>query len=247
MTRKRWIGLAALVAVVAVAAGGWYFFIRDDAPPPVSLEGALEQASSTTVGPVEGGTLPLAGTTAPPGPAESLDGSWGVDPAAESFVGYRVQEELSNIGGATAVGRTSGVEAALELAGTSVTRIDVEADLTTLESDSSQRDGQLASRGLETNSFPTASFRLTAPIELGAIPAIGEEISAIADGELTLHGVTRAVQVPVEAQLTDTQILVIGSLPIFLPDYGIVAPTGFRVLSIDDNAEMEFQIFFVQS
>lgn len=256
MTGRRWIGLGLVLVLVVGAGGLWYAFFRDDAPERVSLQGALGGGSTTTATslPDGGTTAPAPDTTVAPTtvapttvPVVDVDGVWGIDPGAGSFVGYRVREELSGIGAATAVGRTSEVEAVLEVSGTLVSRLDVTADLTALESDSGQRDGQLRSRGLETNDFPTATFVLTEPIELGSVPPVGEPIAASAFGELTLHGVTRPVEVPVEAQRTETQIVVVGSLPIFLPDYDIEAPTGFRVLSIDDNAEMEFQLLFGRS
>lgn len=258
MTRNRWIALGVIAAVAVAAAGVWFVFLRSDAPERVSLEGALSAATSTTEAEPSGPdsstssapptteTVASAPATTAPA-AEDVDGTWQIELTSDSFVGYRVREELSGIGAATAVGRTPDVQATLELAGTSVLALDVAADLTTLRSDSSQRDGQLRSRGLETNDFPMASFRLTEPIELGAIPTVGAPLSVTARGELTLHGVTRAVAVPVQAQRTDTQIVVVGSLPVFLPDYDIEAPTGLRVLSIDDNAEMEFQLFFARS
>ena len=36
----------------------------------------------------------------------------------------------------------------------------------------------------------------------------------------------------------------VGTLPIVFGDYGIAAPTVGPVASIDDHAEMEFQLFF---
>ncbi|CAN5653296.1 hypothetical protein BH20CHL7_BH20CHL7_04090 [soil metagenome] len=44
-------------------------------------------------------------------------------------------------------------------------------------------------------------------------------------GDLTLHGVTRSVQIPVRAQLADGRIQVAGSLTFPLADFEIVAPT----------------------
>ena len=46
-------------------------------------------------------------------------------------------------------------------------------------------------------------FALTQPIELGRVPAEGETIAAMAMGDLTLHGVTRGVSIPLEGQLSN--------------------------------------------
>jgi polyisoprenoid-binding protein YceI len=223
---KRLIAVVAGVLVLA-GAGVWFFFLRSDAPPPVSLEGAV-------------------GTTVPGAPAVSgtVDGTWAIDPGSDSFVGYRIGERLASIGVQDAVGRTSRVTGTLQIDGTSVTAVSMEADLASLESDRRQRDGRLRSAGLETDSFPTAGFVLTAPIALGEIPQEGVPLTVTATGDFTLHGVTRSVEIPVEAQLSSGAIVVVGSLPVTLTDYGIVAPTGFSVLSIDESGTMEFQLFF---
>ena len=223
---KRLIAIVAGVLVLA-GAGVWFFFLRSDAPPPVSLEGAV------------GTTVP--GATAAGG---TVEGTWSIDPGSDSFVGYRIGERLASIGVQDAVGRTSQVTGTLEIDGTSVTAVSMEADLASLESDSRQRDGRLRSAGLETDTFPTAAFVLTAPIALGEVPQEGVPITATATGDFTLHGVTRPVEIPVEAQLGGGTIVVVGSLPVTLTDYGIVAPTGFSVLSIDESGTMEFQLFF---
>ena len=54
--------------------------------------------------------------------------------------------------------------------------------------------------------FPTATFVLTEPIELGAVPADGEEVTATATGDLTLHGVTREVTIDLVARLDGSHL-----------------------------------------
>ena len=58
------------------------------------------------------------------------------------------------------------------------------------------RDGQLGRQGVQTDQFPTATFVLTAPIDLGTIPAEGTPVDVTAVGDLTLHGVTKSVSDP---------------------------------------------------
>ena len=72
----------------------------------------------------------------------------------------------------------------------------VTANLAALESDDDRRDGQLRRQALETDAFPQAAFRLTSPIELDTEPEDGASVSATATGELTLHGVTKTVEIP---------------------------------------------------
>jgi polyisoprenoid-binding protein YceI len=246
--RGIWIALG-VVGIVVLAGAGWYLFVRDDAPPPVSLDAAVAQATSTTTTttvPVDDPAATTTTTSTPAAPTSSAgaDGIWAVVPA-DSFVGYRVREELSGIGATEAVGRTSDVAGAMTIEGAIVTAVALEVDMTTLESDSGRRDGALADRGLETNTFPTATFVLTEPMDLGGEPQVGASVAAVAVGDLTLHGVTRRVEIPMEAELVSAETIVaVGSLEIVITDYEIEAPVGFRVLSIDETGTIEMQLVF---
>jgi polyisoprenoid-binding protein YceI len=250
-------GLAAiLIALLAGGAMGFsYLFLREPAPAAVGLSTASPTPSAATAT-----TDPSADTGASATPAGGssttggLDGTWNVDASigsfsdfSGSFVGYRVEEELANVGAATAVGRTPDVTGSLTLAGTQITAVEMSADLSTVQSDKSQRDGQLRRQALETDQFPTATFSLTQPIDLGSVPADGQEIQATATGDLTIHGVTKSVQIPVEARVTGDVVTVTGSIDILFADYGMNRPTSFLVLSIADHGTMEFQLQFTRS
>ena len=190
-----------------------------------------------------------------PAASSDLSGTWTVDPsigsfdyAAEDFsgswVGYRVQEELVGVGGAVAVGRTPDVSGSLTVDGTAITSTEMSADLVTLQSDQSMRDGQLGQQGIQTDQFPTATFVLTEPIELGTLPAEGEEVTATAVGDLTLHGVTQSVSIPLGAVWSDDVIGVAGSLTFRWEDFGMERPQSMKVVSLADDVTMEFQVFF---
>jgi polyisoprenoid-binding protein YceI len=241
--RRRNVLIMAFLALLAVAiAGGgyglWYLFLRPSAPA------SLAEASLAPIPSSAAASQALSG---------GVDGTWKVDTSigsfsdfSGSFVGYRVQEQLATIGGNTAVGRTPDVSGTLTISGTKVTSATITADLTTLQSDDSRRDGQLRRQGIETGTFPTATFTLTSPIEVGSVPADGQEVAVTASGKLTLHGVTKDVQIPLKARLTGSVIQVSGSLPIVFADYGIEKPNSFIVLSIADQGTMELQLFFTK-
>jgi polyisoprenoid-binding protein YceI len=235
---RRWLIIAvAAVAVAAVAAGAYgfsYLFLRGPAPAavglastsPSAIAGASGDASASPDASVAAGSSATTGG--------SLDGIWNVDASigsfsdfSGSFVGYRVEEELANVGAATAVGRTPDVTGSLTLSGTTITAADLTADLSTLQSDDDRRDGQLRRQALETGTFPTSTFMLTEPIDLGSVPAEGEVTSVTATGDLTLHGQTKSVQIPLEARLSGNVVTVTGSLEIVFADYGMEKPTSF--------------------
>lgn len=98
-----------------------------------------------------------------------------------------VDEELANIGAATAVGRTPAVTGSIELSGTTLSAAAFEADLTQLASDESRRDRAIQ-RALETGTYPNATFTLAEPVDLGTLPAEGETVEVSAVGDLTVHG-----------------------------------------------------------
>ncbi len=240
--RLKWILGGGGVAAIAVAALV-YFVVLGDADDPVSLESAVEAVTGDPT-PLESQPANTAADTAPAAVAAGLDGSWTLADGLDSFVGYRVQEELSPIGASTATGRTRAVAATLEIEGSKITDVFVDADVSQLQSDQSNRDRALRSRGLESSSFPQATFQLTQPIEIGSVSADGESISVSAIGDLTAHGVTRSVTAAIEAQLTDGAIAVVGTIDINLSDFDITGLTGFAVLSVQDAGQLEFQLLF---
>ena len=251
----RLVAVIAIVAVVGAAAAGlWYLFLRPSGPAPVAQPSAVASEPGTSPDASPSGGVSTAPSTDPgtsANPAGGLDGTWTVDQSigsfadfSNSFVGYRVQEELAGIGGQDAVGRTPDVTGTLTLAGSQVTAVDITADLTTLQSDDSRRDNQLQRQALETGQFPEATFSLTSPIELGSVPADGQTITVDATGDLTLHGQTKSVTIPLKATLNGETVTVTGSIDVVFADYGMEKPQSFIVLSVDDHGTMEFQLHF---
>ncbi len=236
--RKWWIlgGAAALLVVAGVAV--WYLVFRDTAPPAVNIEKASESVDNNKTG-------------SKSGIGSSLDGTWKVDTSVGSFddfssafVGYRVNEELVGVGAQTAFGRTPDVSGTLVVKDNKATTVDIKANLSTLQSDESFRDGAIRDQALQTNQFPEATFTLTKPIDFRTVPAEGKTVKVDGTGKLTLHGVTKNVTVPLEAKLANGVIVVIGQIDILFADFDILKPVALRVLSIEDRGVMEFQLFF---
>ena len=228
----------AVVVLLAIGVGGWYFFLRDDSPAEFDIDTAAGGAGEVQDDDGEG----FDG---------AVEGTWIVDPdagadAGGTSAGFRVDEELASIGATTAVGRTTGVDGTLSIDGTSVTAVDITVDMTSLETDDSRRDGRMRS-ALATDEFPTATFSLTEPIDLGALPEDGETISVTATGDMTIKGVTNDVDVSLDARLVDGTLVVVGSSPVVFADYGVETPTAAIVVSLEDEGTIEFQLFFQKS
>ena len=217
---------------------------EEDAPPADAEETADADSS-------EGADEAEAEDQAVEEPAEALTladlaGAWTLAEDGESFVGYRIGETFADIGTATAVGRTSDLNAELDFDGARITRVVITADLRTLRSDQSRRDQALRSRGLETDRFPTATFTLSEPIAIGEAALSGGLIEQSVRGTLELHGVANEVEIALTGQLVDGLAVIVGSSEIALADYEIVPPTNFRVISIEDSGTMEFQIILAR-
>lgn len=256
----RGVGLLAGSAAAAIAAaGGWYTLFGGAEPPPVSLDQAVQQVQVTpsptpagsaaprATASVVAATLPTS-TAAPPATAAPRsdgrpEGKWSIDGGA-SFVGYRVVEELARIGANTAVGRTSAVTGELTFDGRTVSGLRVTADVRQLKSDDSRRDMFLRRQSLEADRYPEAVFILAEPLPVSATPVEGASLSAVAKGDLTLHGVTKRVEWPVEGRLVGGRLVVVGSLKVPFSDFSIAAPRAPLVLSVEDVAVMELSLVF---
>ncbi len=239
-------GLIGLVVVVVVGVGA-FLLLRPDSPDEVSLEDAKESVRSTTT---QAGGGESTGTT-----ADGVEGTWTVDTetgdfdfesASGSFAGFRITEELASIGATEAVGRTGDVSGTMTIDGTTVTEASFEIDMTTITTNESRRDDKVQS-ALETRQFPTATFELTEPIELGESAAEGQAVTLDAVGDLTIHGVTKQVTFPLEAQLVDGTVVVVGSLDVTFADYGVQVPTAPVVLSVEDHGPIELQLLLTRT
>jgi polyisoprenoid-binding protein YceI len=174
---------------------------------------------------------------------DSSVGEFSYEDSTGTFVGFRVDEELSGIGSTTAVGRTPEITGTLVVEGTTVAAVTIEADMTAITTNESRRDDKVQD-ALDTGQFPTATFELTQPIELGDAAASGAPVSVEASGELTIHGVTTRVTIPLEAQLVGDHVVVVGSLDIEFADFGVSVPSAPVVLSAGDEGVVELQLFF---
>jgi polyisoprenoid-binding protein YceI len=258
MTRNR-LSAFALVAVVAVGAGIYLVYdnvLRGDDVAPLALPSSSPAAGASPTPATSGDPIATAsaatGTPADPGTGSDDDvaGTWIV--ATGSEAGYRVREQLASLPAESdAVGRTSDVTGSITLVaagdGAQLTEGSIQIDTTTIASDEDRRDNRMRSEGLQTDQFPTATFAITAPVDLPSAALAGTATDVTLVGDLTLHGVTKSVEIPAQAQLVDGQIQVAGSLTFPLADFDIVAPNvGGFIVSIDDEGALEFLVVFAK-
>lgn len=232
--------LIAGVVVVVVAAGGLWWFLSGSSPEEVNVATAAETLSDDPPEGIQPTSIEGLWTV------DTSIGSFSFDDATSSFVGFRIEEQLAGIGAATAVGRTPVVSGEIRIEGTTLTSARVEADFTAIVSNDSRRDRRIQS-AVETDQFPTATFELSDPVQLGAVPAAGDTLSVTATGELTVHGVTNTIEIPLQAQLVNDVIVVVGSTDMVFIDYGVEVPSAPIVLSVEDHGIVELQLFLTRA
>ncbi len=251
--------LLGVVAVLLLVIGGgaiaWVTFLKGDDVAPLSLPSTAPGGSTPTTGDASPGTgstdaTSSAGATLAPSSAKPIDaaavpGTWTI--TTDSIVGYRVRERLASLSAdSDAVGRTNGITGSATIAASggalSVTDASFSVDMTSLASDKRMRDNRLRNDGIQTDSFPTSTFKLTQPVALPAEATTGAIVNVTLHGDLTLHGVTKTVDIPAQARISGNEIQVAGSLTFPFSDYQINAPNIGGFVSVGDSGTLEFQV-----
>ncbi len=253
----RWVMyvVLGLIVLVVLFFGAIFLYAKviNDSPAEFTA-GDLDAALSSDAGGLTTGSQDTVATGQPPvatvapgtAPASTVVAAGGATSqwvaTDSSQVGYRVQEVLFGVD-TTAVGRTNQVDGSLTIDGTQVTGVDFTVDVASIKSDESRRDSQFRGRVMSADQFPTATFTLTQPIELGVAPTDGAEVTAQATGDLTLRGVTNSVTFDVTAKQDNGLIGVQGSIPVVFNDYGIANPSNGGVTT-EDHGLVEFILVF---
>jgi polyisoprenoid-binding protein YceI len=250
-SRLQLAGAAALLVAVVGAYVAYDQVLSGDSVAPLALPSSSAAAAAEPSASAESSADPSG---APAAPAASSDGdvagTWTV--VANSLAGYRVRERLASLSAESdAVGRTSDVTGSITVENdgttTTLTGGTLTVDTTTITSDEHRRDNRLRSEGLQTDSYPTAQFTITQPVDIPAAAVSGTATDLTLVGDLTLHGVTRSVSIPAQARLVDGTIQVAGSISFPLSDFEIVAPNiGGLIISIADAGALEFAVNFTK-
>jgi polyisoprenoid-binding protein YceI len=184
--------------------------------------------------------------------ADGIDGTWAIDTSIGSleegtstYVGFRVAEVLDPGGEKVAVGRTPDINGQLDVEGSVIENFHIVADLTTLTTDKDFRNRAIQ-RTLGTGQFPTAEFVSTEPVDLGTVPVDGEPFSISVPGTLTIKGASQDITVDLEGGRGGDSVVVVGSWPIDFGEFGISMPSAPIVVSVEDNGDLEWQLFFTR-
>ena len=235
--RSRRRTVIAVAAVAAVLVGGflaaYLLFFSDDSPDRLALS---EGSGAPT-------SAPASGSAAPTGRWTVVEGSQ---------AGYRVREKLASLPAQSdAVGRTTAVSGGMTVAAAGdrfVARdLRIEADLTQLRSDEARRDNRIRTQGLESSRFPTATFVSSGDVSVPASATNGQPFDVDVPGDLTLHGVTTRVVIPVKGQLLPTGLEVVGSLRFPMSLFDIDPPSIGGFVTVEPEATLEFKLVLRQA
>lgn len=232
---RRRLGVVAgvvILLVVGALVAGYLVFFTPDSPDRLTLTPSSGVPTS-------------AATDEVPTDTSDLAGRWTTVEGSEA--GYRVREKLANLPAASdAVGRTNKVTGAMTVSGDDdrfVARdLRIEVDLTSLQSDESRRDNRIRTSGLESARFPTATFVAAEDIVAPADAPSGKAFTTDVTGDLTLHGVTKRVTIPVQARLDGRGLEVVGSLKFPMSTFDITPPNVGGFVTVESDATLEFKI-----
>jgi polyisoprenoid-binding protein YceI len=185
------------------------------------------------------------GVASPVTAGTSLTGSWKI--ATGSQAGYRVREKLGFLPAKNdAIGRTSAITGAAGLTQSgrrvTVTAASFTVDVRDLASDETMRDQHIRTLGLQSATYPTATFKLSKPIVLPATALSGKAVSVSATGVFDIHGTSRTETVPLEMRLSDASVEAVGSLTFPWSEFRMTAPSVAGFVSVTGTATMEFDL-----
>jgi polyisoprenoid-binding protein YceI len=215
------IGVVVLVAVFAVA---YFALFNTSSPSKLSLQ----TKGSTAVS-----------------PSGDLAGTWTVTNG--SVAGYRVREKLAQLPAPSdAVGRTGAITGQVTIAeaGGAYRASDASftVDVSQLRSDQAKRDNKIRTIGLETDRYPQATFVAAGPVPIPGDAEKGKATTVAVQGDLTLHGVTTTVSMPLQVQRDGAQIRIVGTYQFAWSDFGMTAPSIQPLVSVTGNPTLEFEL-----
>ncbi|MGH8003477.1 MAG: YceI family protein [Limisphaerales bacterium] len=156
----------------------------------------------------------------------------------------------------TIEGKTGQIDGTIEvdLADVNTAAGQFEVDLTSVKTGIEMRDQHMREGYLHTDSFPKAVFKL-AKITKADKKALadGQPVQIDAQGELTIHGVTKPVTVSgtvtylkeseqTQARLPGDLLHIDVGTPILLSDFKVERPQ-FVILKVNDKVELHVDVF----
>ena len=223
MPRKLWIPIAAAVAFLMLGAGGAYAYF---------FSGLRSTPSALTL-PSPSPSAPATASASPSATAAG-SGTWKIAPG--SIAGYRVHEQFAGQSAVhEAVARTSAVTGSVSIAESGGAYTMASAKITVGLSDLASVDSvagfnvtnrdRIVQQALDVGSFPTAVFE-AGNVALPAAAASGQTVTVSVPGQLTVHGVTKAVTAKLQLRVSAGAAQIAGTITTSMDDFGVSRPTA---------------------
>ena len=155
-----------------------------------------------------------------------IDGEWQVTNRPGSnftSAGFTFDEVLPGERRTTSAS-TQGVTGFATIVDGTLTAGEITVDMQHLTSDSDVRDESVRQRMFHTEKYPEATFTVTEPADVSAVPDDGSIGSVELTGDLTIHGTTQPVTQRFDVARSGERLIVAGDIPINRLDYGVETP-----------------------
>lgn len=210
---------------------------------PAATQTDPSPIAAATLAPTATAVASSAGTAA----STSVSSAWNVSASGSKAV-VSVREQLvgvnlPNDAVLTATGGTGTFN--LKADGTFSSESKITFDLTTLSSDSRDRDNFIKQDTLQTRQFPKAELVPTRTSGLTLPLAASGTFTFKLTGNLTIHGTTKEVTFDVVAKRNGADLTATATLApsVKFGDFGMSPPTSsFRVISIVDEIRLVVEI-----
>jgi polyisoprenoid-binding protein YceI len=141
-------------------------------------------------------------------------------------------------------GKTSDVNGTIvaDPANPSAANVQININIDSLDTGVSLRNKEMRERYLETTKFGTSTFKSISVAGSASIaPNVPADINVT--GDLTLHGVTKRMTIPVRVVLIpDGRIHATTNFKIHMPDYAITVPHNVLV-TVNDEVPVHLDVF----
>jgi polyisoprenoid-binding protein YceI/mono/diheme cytochrome c family protein len=175
--------------------------------------------------------------------ASAEPSSWVVSPKPRGVVRFTIEGPLDDV-----TGETRSMVGGFTLDPTAVTSLTgaFAVDLNSVRTGIDQRDEDMRTEFLETKRFPWAILMVDAVKDAApAALSVGSAAKATAIGSFEVHGVRRAVSVPISLRLeSDTRLVASGSFQVSFADFNISRPQRL-FLKLGELIDVRFEVAFV--
>lgn len=119
----------------------------------------------------------------------------------------------------------------------------VVVDMQELSTDKQVRDQNMKTKLFETDEYPEATFEITKPAKLDAVPDNGDIAQVELDGELTIKDKSKKVTATFDIVRDEDTIILAGDIPINRVDFDVNTP-DLIAAKIAEEGEVNIRITF---